>query len=538
MRKFLWCGVLFAAAAALHADVSLPKIFGDNMMLQQGKTLPVWGKADPGEAVTVTFGDAKAETVTGSNGRFRVELPAQSVSKEPRVLTVSGKNKVEFKNVIVGNVWIASGQSNMEFRLQTAIRANEVIAKANYPEIRLFLLKKACAFEPKDDCEGVWQVCTPETVPPFSAVAFFFGRELYEKTGVPVGLIGTYWGGSNAKVWTSREVLAAKFPHYAKELADYIANQAQIERKYKEELYPKYQQDLKEWKEKNEADFLAKYAAYAETAKAARLAGKDPAEPPAMVRAPRAPEKPGPNMRISANLFNAMIAPIIPFAVTGAIWYQGEANAGQPGEYELLMNAMIADWRARFGQGDFPFYFVQLANFRKRDVNPPEDLSWAYVREAQSRSLATPNTGMAVAIDIGETHDIHPQNKLDVGKRLALWELKRLGQTVEYRGPVFAKSEIAGNKIVISFTQAAKLQTADGSAQVKGFAIAGADHKFVWADAKIVNGNQIEVSSPDVANPADVRYAFANNPEVNLQNEAGLPAEPFRTDSFNPANYR
>ncbi|MGE4565305.1 MAG: sialate O-acetylesterase, partial [Victivallaceae bacterium] len=219
MRKFLWCGVLIAAAAVLRADVSLPKIFGDNMVLQQGKTLPVWGKADPGEKVAVTFGDAKAETVTGPDGRFRVDLPAQKTAKDPRVLTVSGKNKIEYKNVIVGNVWIASGQSNMEFSLSRSLRSDEVIPRADYPEIRLFQLKKACAFEPKDDCEGVWQVCSPQTVPTFSAVAYFFGRELYEKTGVPVGLIGTYWGGSNAKAWTSREVLAAKFPHYAKELA-------------------------------------------------------------------------------------------------------------------------------------------------------------------------------------------------------------------------------------------------------------------------------------------------------------------------------
>jgi len=495
--------LLLTSTAAVFADVKLPSIIGDNMVLQRGKKVSIWGWAKPGEEVmtSVSWSSMRWAVKADEEGKWMFKMNPPKTGG-PYEMTISGKNLIKIKNILVGEVWVCSGQSNMQMTVQASNNAKEEIAAAKYPNIRLFSVKRTIALEPQSDCEGSWSECSPETVPGFSAVGYFFGRELYKELDVPIGLIHTSWGGTPSEAWTSRDMLE-KVPEAApilKRFDDAVANYPQIKKEY--------EQKLVEWKE------------------AAEKAKADGERAPRRPGTPYGPEHP----HGAASLYNAMIAPLIPYGIQGAIWYQGESNAGRAYQYRKIFPAMIKDWREDWDQGDFSFLFVQLANFM--DTKPePGDSAWAELREAQLMTLDLPNTGMAVIIDIGDAKDIHPKNKQDVGKRLALWPLAKIyGKNVVYSGPLFKRMSIDGNKIVLDFDHIGGGLIAKGG-PLKGFAIAGADRKFVWADAEI-DGDKVVVSSSEVSSPVAVRYAWADNPVCNLYNAEGLPASPFRTDSW------
>lgn len=536
MRKLLTTTAiaLVTAAATAQADVKLPAIISDNMCLQANKEIPIWGKADPGEQVTVSLGMLKDSVgaTADESGNWRVTLHAMPDGGGPFELNVSGKNHLVVKNVIVGEVWVASGQSNMEFAFRGAHNHAEEQPKANYPKIRIFNLKKRTALEPLWDCEGKWEECTPETVMGTSAVGYFFARDIHTKLGVPVGLIHTSWGGTPAEAWTSIEGLKSS-PELAGALnaAEHEKQNlpAEIE-KYKNQTLPRWEEADKKWKDE-----------YAHADAATRKKHPEP----------RRPNSPANNPNAPTVLFNGMIAPIIPFGIEGAIWYQGESNAGNPYLYRTLFPAMIQDWRNHWAaanpdEKDFPFCFVQLANFQARENEPTQsDGGWPGLREAQHMTLKLPNTGEAVIIDIGQANDIHPKDKMDVGRRLALAALHMAyHKDLVFSGPTYAGMSVEGNKVRIKFdnvgeglTIAAAPSTQPGvppaqpASELKGFSIAGDDHRFVWANAKI-EGDSVIVWSDQIEKPVAVRYAWANNPECNLYNKEGLPASPFRTDTW------
>ncbi len=501
--------VLAVAIGQAAADVTLPAVLGSNMVLQQGKPVRVWGKADAGEKVSVALAGQTASTVAGADGRWllNIEPPAAG---GPYELTISGKNTILLTNILVGEVWVCSGQSNMEWPVRAANDGNVEIAAAKFPKLRLFSVTKATSLEPLNDCKGSWVECSPETVPNFSAVGYFFGRELFNKLDVPVGLIHTAWGGTPAEAWTTRGTVANDdmLKPIEQRAANALTNLPQAERRY--------QMALSEWHE---------------AAKQAKAEGK-PAPP--QPRAPMSPKNPG----FPGTLYNAMIHPLVPFSIRGAIWYQGEANAGRAFQYRTLLPAMIGDWRKAFDQGDFPFLIVQLANFQQTKAEPGES-TWAELREAQTLTAANvPNCGQALAIDIGAADDIHPRNKQEVGRRLALAALaKTYQQQLEYSGPWYAGNDREGSTIRLRFQHIGGGLTAKGGEKLTGFAIAGADKKFYWADARI-DGDTVIVSCEKVAEPVAVRYAWADNPRCNLYNRAGLPAVPFRTDDWEGVTFK
>ena len=495
------CALIGAGSA--WSEVDLPSIFGDHMVLQQGQAIPVWGTAAPGEKVMVRLGKRQAKTAADADGQWMVKLRALKTGKT-RKLTVSGEsNKIAFDDVLLGEVWVCSGQSNMQWPVHATDNGDAEVAAADYPSIRLFSVTRHTAAGPQEDCQGRWVVCSPTAVRDFSAVGYYFGRYLHQKLDVPMGLINTSWGGTPAESWTSRSTLAADpelrviLDRWEKILADY----PEAKKAYDEEI--------------------AKWKVQAEEAEAA---GKP------VPRQPQGPYGPDHPWRPS-SLYNAMIAPLVPYGIQGAIWYQGESNADRAFQYRNLFRSMIVDWRQSWNEGNFPFLFVQLANFT--DVLPdPGPSAWAELREAQTMTLSLPNTGMAVIIDIGEAKDIHPRNKQDVGKRLALNALANTyGKKVLYSGPMYESMEVENGAIRVEFEHTDGGLTAKGGDTLKGFAIAGADRKYVWADAAI-DGDEIVVSSDAVASPVAVRYAWAHNPVCNLYNAAGLPASPFRTDDW------
>jgi sialate O-acetylesterase len=494
---------VFVLAGVLSADVRLPSIISDNMVLQQGKAVPIWGWADANEAVTVTgsWGSGKWKTTADQDGKWMVKIDTGKAGG-PYEMTVSGKNPITIKNILVGEVWVCSGQSNMEFTVKQAKNSAEEIAEANnYPQIRQFLVGRKVIYTPMYNCNGKWQICSSQTAGTFTAAGYFFGRELNKQLNVPVGLINTSWGGTPAESWMSKEYLEND-PNFQPILKKFEATSADIN-----ELKKKYREDMQ------------KYDAVVPQLKAE---GKP---------LPPRPEEPiGPGHPYSPmGLYNGMIVPILPYGIRGAIWYQGESNAWRAYQYRTLFPAMIKNWRDAWHQGDFPFLFVQLANYMQSEPQPVES-DWAELREAQLMTLSVPNTGMAVTIDIGEP-DIHPKNKQDVGKRLALWALaKTYGKNIVYSGPIYKSMKVDGNKAILTFDNVGSGLMAKGDS-LKGFAIAGADKKFVWADAKI-EGDTVVASSDKVVSPASVRYAWAINPVCNLYNKEGLPATPFRTDTW------
>jgi sialate O-acetylesterase len=483
---------LLAVSVPARADVTPNGLIGDGMVLQQGVKAPLWGTADDCEEVTVAFEGQEVKT-TAKDGKWRVDLDPLTPGG-PHELTIAGKNTIHVKNVLVGEVWICSGQSNMEWPVVASADAQKHIADSTNPKIRLFVVPHTSTAEPQTKVKGQWKECGPQTVRNFSAVAYFFGRDLNKALDVPVGLIETNWGGTACEAWTSPEALEA-----VPELKDLP------ERDYKAAL----------------TGYLGRLDGYRAQVVKARDAGKKPPPPP---QPPQISNDPN---AFPSSLSNGMIAPLIPYAIKGAIWYQGETNAGRAYEYRTLFPTMIRDWRARWHEGDFPFLFVQLAPFFAGDSN---GVVWAELREAQLlTSQKVPNTAEAVITDVGEERDIHPKQKEPVGGRLALAaEALAYGKKVEYSGPVYEDMKVEGNKAILSFTHVGGgLEVKGGPLQ--GFTIAGPDHKFVKAEAEVRDG-KVEVWSKEVEKPTAVRYGWVNFPVVNLFNKEGLPATPFRTD--------
>lgn len=501
MRKRLGACVRGAIAAAallvagpLQAEVKLPNIFGDHMVLQQGQKNRVWGVAEPNEAVTVTIerqGEKQAHKATaGADGKWQVTLDALALGG-PLEMTVQGKNTVKFSDVLVGEVWICSGQSNMQWSVNASNDPDLERAAANFPQVRMVHVPQVGTQEPQWNFNGKWQVCTPETVGNFSAVGYFFGRQLHQTLKVPVGLINNAWGGSACEAWVRRDLLAADAKY--KPLLDRWSG---MEATFNE-LSAKT--DLNEDQKKQLGGLRG------------QMGGNS---------------RPG-------NIYNGVLKSHLGYGIRGAIWYQGESNAGRAYQYRDLFPLMIDSWRKEWGQGDFPFYWVQLADFMAEKPEP-SDSSWAELREAQTMTMSRlPNTGEAVIIDIGEGKDIHPKNKVDVGRRLARWALaKDYGVKIPFHSPQYKSMEKQGNKMVLTFEHLDGGWRPFDVNEPRGFAIAGADKKFVWASAKVLQDGRVEVSSDKVAEPASVRYAWADNPVCNMYNGAGLPLTPFRTDDW------
>jgi len=635
-------------------DISLNPLFTDNMVLQQKQDIPIWGKAEPGGEVIVALMEQRKKGLVDEDGRWRVDLSPVEAGG-PYELVISGEKIDRIKNVMVGEVWVCSGQSNMEMPIDGVGKVNnykEEIANSSYPNIRLLNVEKIMATTPQEKLvSDGWEVCSPETTPNFSAVAYFFGRYLYKKLNVPIGLIETAYGGTLVEAWTSGATLK-KMPEFAEIVREIESDKTtdkekEIETKRKLAEWPDKIEEIlvnsgtlnhgfqnsdyntNDWKTMrlptlwealdiyidgvvwfskdvnvpkswdgedlvltlgkiNDYDItwfngkrvgrgtdvidlrvykipssLVKIGQnrivvqvldiggsgglYGPTRKMKLSSKKESISlvgnwkykiDPIKIDVHKLPEKQDQNAGVNRPtvLFNGMINPLLPYGIRGAIWYQGESNVERAYQYRKLFSAMIQDWRNVWDEGNFPFYFVQLANYMKVKPQPADD-AWAELREAQTMALELPNTGMAVTIDIGEAKDIHPKNKQEVGRRLALNALaKTYGKDIPYSGPMYKTMKIDGDKIRLKFTNAdGGLKIKDGK-QLKGFAIAGSDKKFVWANANI-KGDEVIVWSSKIKNPVAVRYAWAANPVCNLYNGADLPASPFRTDDWKGVTY-
>ena len=500
---------ILIGATTAAADVRLPALIGDNMVLQQGRQVAIWGTADAGEQVTVSLGEQKEMATADSNGQWKVELGPLKKGG-PFELTVAGKNTVTIHNVLVGEVWVCSGQSNMEFAVWNhgvfggVKNAEQEVAAAHYPLLRLFIVKKAVAGKPQSDVQGQWVVASPETVGNFSAVGYFFGRDLYRTMKFPVGMIDSSWGGTEAEAWTSAAALEAD-PDLKVAADSWRQRIAEFPH-----VLEQFEQKLGEWEK---------------SAEEAEASGK------VALPFPDAPKDPRSHPWRDAGLWNGMVAPLTPYAIAGAIWYQGESNAPFGYQYRKVFATMIQQWRSSWGEGDFPFLFVQLASFSVGG-QPPD--TWPVLRESQEKTLALPKTGMAVAIDIGEPHDIHPKNKQEVGRRLALAaEGIAYGRKIEYQGPTFKSLRTDKGTLRVRFTHVAGGLVVRGQ-KLMGFEIAGQDQRFFPAEAEIA-GAEVVLSSSHVGKPVAARYAWANDPKCNLYNKVGLPAPPFRSDDWTVA---
>ncbi len=639
----------------LAKNITVNPLFSDNMVLQQKQKIPIWGTAKPGGEVIVVLNEQEQKTTVTKDGKWRVDLLPVAAGG-PYELLIKGKETLTIKNVLVGEVWICSGQSNMEMPVSgdwaKVLNDSAEVANANYPDIRLFQVEKVMANTPQEKLESDgWKECSPNTVAKFSAVAYFYGRYLQKELDVPVGLIQTAWGGTVVEAWTSGKTLK-KFDEF-KDIVAYIENdkstteekKALAEKKMNEwpdkienilksegTLDHGYQNDgydISAWKSMKlptvwedqgldidgvvwfskeidipnawkgedltlslggindyditwfngkrvgrgvDVDIQRTYNIPASLikngknrivvqvfdignvgglygpAKNMKISTKSNSISlvgswkykidPIKIDSEKIPEKPDQNSGVNrpSVLYNAMIHPLLPYGIKGAIWYQGESNAERAYQYRDLFSTMIKDWRTDWGQGDFPFYFVQLANFMKVEHQPKES-SWAELREAQNMALQLPNTGVAVTIDIGDAKDIHPKNKQDVGKRLALNALaKTYGKDIPYSGPMYKSMKIEGDKITIQFNHINGGLTTKDDKELQGFAIAGKSKKFIWAKAKII-GDKVVVWNSKIKNPVAVRYAWASNPVCNLYNKANLPASPFRTDDWKGKTY-
>ncbi|HEY3862280.1 MAG TPA: sialate O-acetylesterase [Verrucomicrobiae bacterium] len=479
--------------ALAGGDVSLPRLFSDNMVLQEGMSAPVWGWGEDGTEVTVRFrGQTVSTRVAG--GKWMVRLRDLKPGG-PDTLTIIAGNRIEIKNVLVGEVWLAGGQSNMEFPLRQSFEASNDIASASNPMIRVMRVAHARSESPTNDINASWSEASPESVAGISAVAYYCVRDLQAKMHVPFGLIESDWGGTPAEAWMDDKALRAN-PDY--EIG--IIKQGSLDEARFDQSLEKFQKERQAAKESN-TTFTQ--------------------------RAPRRPWMP-------SELYNGMIAPLIPYAIRGALWYQGESNANSPEQaeqYHHLFADLIRNWRSLWSEGEFPFLLVQLAPYKPIQHEPRES-AWASLREAQLQAAQKlHNVGMAVITDVGEQNNIHPTHKKPVGDRLAL-AARALAyhETVEYSGPIYKQMKIKGSHIILTFDHAASgLEARDGD--LTGFAIAGGDGKFFWALADI-KGNTVVVHSPLAPEPVAVRYGWADYPVVNLWNKAGLPASPFRTDDF------
>jgi len=469
VRNVDWLVLLAVAAwaAPASAAVKLPSVIGDNMVLQRGEAVPIWGWDDPGTQLTVAIGENKVTATADDKGKWCVQLPAMTAGG-PHNLTITGTTSVTVANILVGDVWLCSGQSNMEWSVAASANSQTEIAAADHPRIRHIKIPHVPADKPQEDvASNGWQVCSPQTVSGWTAVGYFFARYLQQELDVPVGLIGSNWGGTRIEPWTPpvgfQQVPALK------DIADKLDS------------------------------FPAKNAE-----------GKI-------------------NHQSPLALYNGMIAPLVPYGIRGALWYQGESNNGEAMLYFEKKKALIGGWRSIWNKPDLPFYFVQLAPFRYG--GDPKNL--AGIWEAQTATLSVPNTGMAVTVDISDVKDIHPRNKQDVGKRLALWALAQLygKKDLVYSGPLYESMAVEGNKIRLAFDHVGGgLVSRDGQ-PLNWFTIAGEDKNFVEAKAEI-DGAAVVVSAESVANPVAVRFGWTQEAEPNLSNKEGLPASPFRTDKW------
>jgi sialate O-acetylesterase len=641
MRRVIVFIAVWWISLPCSANILLPKIFGDNMVLQRNKPITIWGYAESNERVTVQFRQQTRKTRADKSGKWVVVFSPEEAGG-PFDLTLTGKNNIVLRNVLVGEVWICSGQSNMEWNVRNTRNAEVEIANAKYPQIRQFLVPKTIASSPKDDFPGgTWSTCEPENVGNFTAVGYFFARELFTELNVPIGLVNTSWGGTHSETWTSRDAF-----EQSEEFREMIAGMPALDldalakerhtvlmHKLRDMNISLPAKNVDQWKngdyndnawsvmtlpnlwEQQGLDGVDGQVWYRKTIHIdAADAGKDAMLSLAMIDdsdetfvngikvgatinqynqqrsypvrsgilktgsnviAIRVDDTGGgggvygkpedlklsfaggstlslagewkyavENVAMSNNtvgpnsyptlLFNAMIHPILKLGIRGAIWYQGESNAGRAYQYRKAFPLMITDWRNHWGQGDFPFYYVQLASFDANHGNSAIGSSWAELREAQAMTLALPNTGMAVTIDIGEATDIHPRNKQDVGKRLAAIALRRdYGKNTVFSGPTFSGMKVDGDKIRVSFDNlGGGLLVRDKYGYLKGFEVAGNDQKFHYAKAW-VDGNEVVVSTTLVGDPVAVRYAWADNPEdANLYNKEGFPAAPFRSDTW------
>jgi sialate O-acetylesterase len=502
MINSLRTALLSGAMVATSNAVELPQMFSDHAVLQQGTVVPVWGWGSPGETVTVEFGGQKVATRTDQQGEWRIELNKLTASATGRKMTVTGDSSgtVEVHDLLVGEVWMASGQSNMQRPLAGSEHGKEDTAAADYPGIRMFLAHGKPHDVPQRKAGGSWAVCSPATAGEFSAVGYYFALRLHQELGVPIGIIRPVFPGKPVEAFTSRDGLLAKPAGAA--------------------LVRALDEEVKTFKSQ-EARLIAEY-------KAAMASG----EPGRRRRGLHMPYSPALEEDAPSALYNGMIHAWVGYAMKGAIWYQGESNASRAKEYETIFPQLIEDWR-RLWKDDFPFYFVQLANFKEPSTEPGVPDEWAELQNAQRLALSLPKTGMAVINDIGMADDVHPTNKRDVGYRLARWALaKDYGQTgIVISGPLFKGAKVEGRTVRIELDHAKGLKSRDGG-PLKRFEIAGADQKWFWADA-VIQGESVVVSSKAVPQPVAVRYAWAANPKgANLVNGEGLPASLFRTDDW------
>lgn len=491
------------AAAGLMAEVKLPALISDNMVLQQQMPVRIWGWGSPGEAVAVTMNGQTVKARTNQQGAWEAWLRPMTAGG-PFDLTVAGSNTLTVKNVLVGEVWVASGQSNMQWALRQSAGAEQEIAAANYPQIRFFQVRTTVSERPDEDVKNGtgWKVATPENAPPFSGVAWFFAKELYQMRGVPVGILQSAVGGTPAQAWTTHPTLAGNaILHW------YLDNWSKFEKAYPEA-------------KKRYDDAMVKYKA--DAAKAKTQGGAAPRPPVLPLGGPGHTHTP-------SGLYNGMIAPLTNYAIRGAIWYQGESNAGETDAefYRYLFAEMITDWRREWGQGDFPFLWVQLASYA-----PPAGRNWPILRDSQTQTLSLRNTGQALAIDVGESNDIHPKDKLTVGHRLALSaRAVAYGERIVHSGPRLRTVAPEPGALRLWFDHAGSGLSTRDNQPLTGFRVAGSDGRYFKAEARI-EGDTVVVSSPLVPDPAEVRYAWENDPVANLTNREGLPATPFRTDSW------
>jgi len=506
LKIFVLIGLLLPQC--LRAELKLPAIIGPHMVLQQKQADPVWGWDNPGTKVTVAFAGQTKTAVAGPDGKWTVKLDPMPANDRSQSMTITtDAQKLEIKDVLIGEVWMCSGQSNMGFRLQDEWNGDLEAAASKLPNLRLIRVPNVGRQELQTDFQGAWTNATPETAARFSAVGFLYGRYLHQILGVPVGLIDNSWGGSAAEAWVRRASL-------------------EQDSRFAELMTRTVKQEAYEQSDKAKADYAAAMKKYQAAAAQAKAAG---------LPIPRAPESPADwlvGRSRPGNIFNGMVFPTRGYGIKGVIWYQGESNAGRAAEYAQLFPFLIEQWRKEWNQGDFPFYWVQLANYLKRPAQPGEASNWAELRESQTRTLSLPNTGQAVIIDVGEGKNIHPKDKHDVAARLVRWALvKDYGFKLPYHSPEFKSLEIKGGKAVVTLDCfGSSLRTFD-VAEAVGFAVCGTDQAWHWASGKLLGTDRVELTCAEVKNPVAVRYAWANNPACNLTSLEGLPVTPFRTDA-------